>query len=156
MRLRFFALSLFVPCALAACSPSAGPLRASSSPNVAPGVAVVTGGIAPCRGISYPTDPKYAAGTVTVLRGQVTWTDVGSGASAVIFPTDVAAHASVGVNGTYRFVLVPGHYVLVATLPAPANPQPMTGLPPPNAQPFTEVTVHGGSTVQAGIPNMCL
>lgn len=141
------------PCRL---QPERWPAEGINSPNVAPGVAVVTGGIAPCSGISYPTDPKYAAGTVRVPRGQVTWTDVGPGASAVIFPTDVAARANVGVNGTYRFVLVPGHYVLVATLPAPANPQPMTGLPPPNAQPFTEVTVHGGSTVQAGIPNMCL
>ena len=106
---------------------------------------MVTGGIAPCRGIPYPTDPKYAAGTVTALGGHPTWTTVGPGVSAEIFPTDVAGRASVGVNGMYRFVLAPGHYVVVATFPAPSN-----------AQPFVEVAVRGGSTVEAGIPNMCI
>ena len=163
MRLRLSALSALVLCTLAACSPSARPPRTSTSPTIATGVAVVTGGISPCRAIPFPNGPRYAAGTVTVLRGQITWTSIGGGDSQPILPTDVADRAEVGVNGTYRFVLAPGHYVLVATFAPPSNGPPVSRVlvngvaqPASTPEPFVEVTARAGSTVEAGIPNVCI
>ena len=137
------AIAVLALCTLASCS------QGSSVPPTAsvrtPSDAVVTGGIAPCEGIPVPGGPKWAAGTVTVLRGHVTWRSIAPGEWQAVFPTDVAATSTVGVDQTYRFVLPAGYYVLRASYP-----------PPGNAQPYTEISVRGGSAVSAGIPNMCM
>jgi hypothetical protein len=114
-------------------------------PNYPTGVAVVTGGIIPCAGIPDPNGPYYAAGTVTVLGGQVTWQNNGQGYLADVLPTRVVARERVAMNGTYLFVLEPGQYVLEAQFP-----------PPSNVLPYTVVTVSAGDNLSVDIPNMCL
>jgi hypothetical protein len=109
------------------------------------GRAVVTGGIIPCAGIPDPNGPYYAAGTVTVLRGQVSWQNEGPGYFADVLPTRVVAGERVAANGTYLFVLEPGEYVLEAQFP-----------PPSNVLPYTAVTVNAGDNLRVDIPNMCL
>jgi len=106
---------------------------------------VVSGGIHPCQGVVLSPSPGYAAGTVTVLRGTVTWRDLGNGSRQAVFPTAVAATATVGRNQTYRFVLPPGDYVLQAHFPPPAN-----------VMPFAPATVRAGTSQQFDIPNMCM
>ena len=114
----------------------------SGVPN---GKGVVTGGIMPCEGIVIPNGPHYAAGAVTVLKGQVTWKSTGQGTSVAVFPTTVVAQESVAMNATYRFALEPGQYVLEAQFP-----------PPSNALPFTGVTLRAGDNLSVDIPNMCI
>jgi hypothetical protein len=128
-RALLIALPLFA--AMAGCSPAH--------------TGVVTGGIIPCAGIPYPGEPHYAAGTVTVLEGQVHWRSTGPGTSAIVFPTAVIVTEQVGVDASYDFILRPGAYVLRARLAAPAN-----------IQPWVAVTVHGGDTQQIDIPNSCM
>jgi hypothetical protein len=88
--------------------------------------------------------PHYAAGTVTVLRGQARWGKWNHGVRHLILPREVVARATVGVNKMYRFALVPGHYVLVAHLPHG------------NVRPYTQILVKEGVTLHADIPNMCM
>ena len=111
----------------------------------APSTGTLTGGIDPCEGIPIPGGPKYAAGTVVVLRGTVTWRTTGPGTSALVLPTQVVASESVKVDQTYSFRLPPGSYVLVAHFP-----------PPSNVTPFVSVTVTAGTSQSANIPNMCI
>jgi len=113
----------------------------TSAPNE---TAVVTGGIIPCTGIPIPNGPHYAAGTVTVLKGQVTWQSTGQGNLVNVFPTRVLTRERVATNATYRFVLEPGQYVLEAQFP-----------PPSNVLPYTVVTVSAGDKLSVDIPNMC-
>ena len=105
---------------------------------------VVTGGIEPCQGAIVSGGPRYAEGTVTVLRGVVTWKPDGARQLAV-FPATTVATVQVGRDASYRFALTPGDYVLRAFFPAPVN-----------VQPWVSVAVKPGATVQADIPNMCL
>jgi hypothetical protein len=90
---------------------------------------VVIGGIIPCQAIIMRGGPQYAPGTVTVLKGKVSWRSTGPGTSVVVFPTTVVAQASVTTNGTYLFTLDPGDYVLQAH----SRRQP-TSLPLPRSQ----------------------
>jgi hypothetical protein len=106
---------------------------------------VVIGGIIPCQAIIMRGGPQYAPGTVTVLKGKVSWRSTGPGTSVVVFPTTVVAQASVTTNGTYLFTLDPGDYVLQAHF-----------APPANVTPFTEITVNHGVGVHVDIPNMCI
>ncbi len=101
----------------------------------------VTGGIIPCSGILVPSGPHYAAGTVTVLKGQI----VGGGTGRLVMPTTAVARQSVATDAMYRFVLEPGPYVLQAQFP-----------PPSNVLPFASVTVHAGDELHVDIPNMCV
>jgi len=101
----------------------------------------VTGGITPCSGILVPSGPHYAAGTVTVLKGQI----VAGSAGRLVIPTTVVARQSVTTNAMYRFVLEPGPYVLQAQFS-----------PPSNILPFARVTVHAGDDLHVDIPNMCI
>ncbi len=110
----------------------------------APSTGTVSGGIDPCESVSIPGGPRYAAGTVVVLRGSINWRSTGPGTPALVLPTDVVASESVGVDKTYSFRLSPGNYVLVAHFP-----------PPSNVTPFVSVTVTSGTIQPADIPNMC-
>lgn len=124
------------------------PLTSVSLAHVSHGKIVVIGGIAPCIGAAPvngdPRGPRYAAGTVTVLRGKLTWKSLGRGNRTMIFPTHVVGRASVGENRTYRFVLVPGQYVLRARLLHS------------NVASFAQVILKRGTVVHVDIPNMCI
>jgi len=97
---------------------------------------VVSGGIIPCSGLPVTT-PHNAAGTVSALKGRITWRPVPHGQVSV-FPTAIAAQEMVGQNATYRLVLDPGPYVLQA------------------GYGFTEITVQPGDDIYVDIPNMCI
>jgi hypothetical protein len=98
--------------------------------------ATVSGGIVQCSGIWDPTAPRYAAGTVTVLKGQVTWKSAASPDLVPVLPTTVVATERVGPDSTYFFVLEPGRYVLQARYSAPIE-----------VALFSEVTVQPGDDV---------
>jgi hypothetical protein len=65
----------------------------------------VTGGIIPCAALGIPGEPHYAAGSVTVLEGQIHWRTTGPGTSVQVFPTTVVVTEQVGVDTSYDFVL---------------------------------------------------
>ena len=113
--------------------------------GVPAGDGVVVGGIDPCGALVTPGGLAYAAGTVTVYKGQVAWRSTGPGTSTIVFPPVVVAHATVGANSTYRFVLAPGHYVLGAHY-----------LGDGNGVSYTDTTVKAGTTTEADIPNECI
>jgi len=106
--------------------------------------AVITGGVIPCAGMPVPNGPHYAAGTVTVLRGQLSRQRTGYGVSATVFPKTVVAQQTIATDATYRFAVQPGHYVLDAHF-----------APPANVVPFVSTTVYAGEVVRLDIPNMC-
>jgi hypothetical protein len=105
----------------------------------------VTGGIIPCEALGIAGEPHYAAGTVTVLEGQIHWRTTGPGTSVQVFPTTVVVTEQVGVDTSYDFTLRPGGYVLRARF-----------APPANVEPSVSVTVHAGQTEHIDIPNMCI
>lgn len=92
----------------------------------------VVGGIRRCGALGVP-GPRYVAGTVTLLRGQVTWRTIGPGTSQAVFPSAKVASQTVGTEGLYQFQLDPGTYVL--------RGQYIIG----NVQPFTSVVVKPAS-----------
>jgi hypothetical protein len=106
---------------------------------------VVSGGIIPCQGLEIPNGSQYAAGTVTVLKGQVTWKSASGGNYVAIFPTSVVGQESVAANATYRFALEPGRYVMEARFPQPSN-----------AAPYIDITVQPGDDIWVDIPNQCI
>ena len=105
----------------------------------------VIGGIIPCAGIPYAGEPHYAAGTVSVLAGQIRWRSTGPGTSTIVFPTAAVVTEQVGVDASYDFALLPGDYVLRANFPPPAN-----------IEPWVSVTIHAGQTQYVDIPNACM
>ncbi len=109
-----------------------------------PSTGAVSGGIQPCAAITLSGEPHYAAGTVSVLAGQVTWRSLGAGSWQARLPTRVVVSERVGVDATYSFTLVPGRYVL-AGYQAGEEGSPR----------WVEVTVHNGETVDQDIPNTC-
>jgi len=118
---------------------------ACGSPNPPPGEGLVVGGIIPCAALGPPPGVQYAAGTVTVLEGVVTWRTIGPGTSAAVFPHTVEAQQTVTTNASYEFALAPGDYVFQANFPPPAN-----------VRPFVSVTVRSGVTKHVDIPNTCI
>lgn len=115
----------------------------STTPSAGEGL--VTGGIVPCAALAAPNGEQYAAGTVTVLKGQVSWRTTSPGTSVVVSPKIVAAQATIATNASYQFGLAPGKYVLQAHFPAPAT-----------AVPFISITVTAGASEHVDIPNMCI
>jgi hypothetical protein len=105
----------------------------------------VTGGIIPCVALAIAGEPHFAAGTVTVLEGQIHWRTTGPGTSVQVLPTTVVVTEHVGVDTSYDFTLRPGDYVLRARF-----------APPANVEPSVSVTVHAGQTEHIDIPNMCI
>jgi hypothetical protein len=100
--------------------------------------AVVTGGIIPCSGLADQDGPPFAGGTVSVLRGQVTWKSNEEGNMTNVFPTTRVAQQTMETNGTYWFLLAPGRYVLQA---GPG---------------YVGVTVQPGDDLRVDIPNLCI
>lgn len=84
-------------------------------------------------------DGHYAAGTVTVLKGQVTWASTRAGNPLDILPTAVVARERLVADATYWFELDPGTYVLKAS----------------DAQ-YARVTLRAGDNVRVDIPNPCI
>ncbi len=107
----------------------------------------VQGGIVPCRAIPDPHGPRYAAGVVTVLKGDMTWRSTGSagGPSVVgVPPTAVVASRSVGRDAVYEFTPAPGRYVLTAAYRDST------------ARPYIAITVNPGDDLLVDIPNVCI
>jgi hypothetical protein len=99
---------------------------------------VVRGGIVRCSGLYDPNAPYYEGGTVTALKGQVTWKRNRQGNLTDVFPTTRVAEQSVESDGRYSFLLEPGDYVLQA---GPGH----VGVP-----------VQPGDDLSVDIPNMCI
>lgn len=110
------------------------------------GSGVVVGGLEPCSVLRVSNSPRYAAGTVTVLRGHVAWRNTGADPILAVFPTAVAGHQEVGTNGVYWFVLGPGDYVLEGQYAAGGG----------SARPWVETTISPGSIEHVDVPNMCI
>jgi hypothetical protein len=107
--------------------------------------AVVTGGIEQCDGLGVSRNPKYMAGTVSVLEGKIRLKREGRHNVDVLLPTHVIKRTSVARNAEYRFVLPVGHYVLKAHVSRPVGYGP--------AAPFT---VRDATTLHVDIPNDCI
>ncbi|MGO8687139.1 MAG: hypothetical protein ACLQT7_08155 [Candidatus Dormibacteria bacterium] len=120
-------------------------LMASASACSGPTTGVVSGGIQPCSALAIAHEPRYAPGTVTVLRGEVGRRSTGPGSWSTVLPTQVVASQQVGLDATYTFALRPGAYVVVGRQAGLAN-----------APRWIEVTVRAGQTVDADIPNDCI
>ena len=138
MKLRFCVLALIALLILGGCNKPG-----TVSVQRQGGKAVVVGGIYPCEGIPIKGGPRYAAGTVTVLRGWLTRKSLGRGNYDDVFPAQLAGQETVRTNATYRFVLAPGHYILRARIRG-------------NAYPFAQVTVRARTVSHLDIPNMCM
>jgi uncharacterized membrane protein len=82
---------------------------------------------------------------VDVLQGQLTWRTTSPGNQQVVYPTSVVGEQSVTTNGSYRFVLSPGNYVLRAHYASSVN-----------FTPWKQIVLMSGATVKADIPNMCI
>ncbi len=108
------------------------------------GKVIVVGGLDSCAAIPDPNQPRYAAGTVTVLKGDVAWRAEGSDHSVAVFPTVVVDKRDVGVNGLYLFVLDKGAYVLQG------NYRTATAVP------WIELTITPGTVDHVDVPNMCI
>ena len=108
------------------------------------GRGVIVGGIAPCTGLPpsmVKNLPRFAAGTVYVYRGRIGHFHTSEHLLHLLARSVV--RQTVQRNHTYRFVLPPGPYVLVAHYP--------NG----NVRPFVQATVRSGATAHVDIPNMC-
>ena len=118
-------------------------LAIASCQSSSPPPGFVIGGIAPCSGLPpnlVPNLPRYAAGTVTVLRGQVH-----ESAAQIVLPTTVVTQETVGTNEQYEFTLAPGQYVLRVLYAGAATPGPG----------WLSITVKSGQTLRADFPNAC-
>ncbi|HZT95396.1 MAG TPA: hypothetical protein VFB34_01035 [Chloroflexota bacterium] len=109
------------------------------------GKGAVVGGIYPCVGLQAQQSgvPKYAAGTVTVLRGHVHFRHRG-GQSNPVFPRRLSARVTLRRDESYHFLLPPGHYVLKETSLHS------------DVEPWTSVVVVQGATKHVNIPNICM
>jgi len=138
---------LAIAVVLAGCA-SAAPRPTLSAPHSSPAVlapsdeGVITGGLAPCEGTPIPHGPRYAAGTVDVLEAQLTERTTSQGVSA-FFHRKVATQ-TVALNGTYRFDLYPGAYVIEGHYASGTTPTPVVF-----------VTVTAGITAHVDLPNLC-
>ena len=108
------------------------------------GKGIVVGGLDSCAAIPDPNQPHHAAGTVTVLKGNVAWRAEGSDHSVAVFPTAVVERREVGANGLYLFVLDKGSSVLQG------NYRTATAVP------WIELTITPGTVAQVDVPNMCI
>jgi hypothetical protein len=105
---------------------------------------IVVGGLDSCSAIPAPDQPRYAAGTVAVLKGHIAWRAAGSDHAVAVFPTVVVDQRDVGVNGMYLFVLDKGDYVLRGNYRSAT------------ATPWIELTVTPGTVAYVDVPNMCI
>jgi hypothetical protein len=145
MKLKLVSLLLIALFSLATWNHAGIAWAKGDPPPVPHDKAVVIGGIDPCEGLPIHGGPRYAAGTVTVLRGWAVLKHPTHGVRTWNFPTKIVGKVHVAKNSTYRFTLAPGHYVLRAQYPPPAN-----------VSPFVQFTARQGTTVHVDIPNMCM
>ena len=136
------AVTLIAAAFIAGCAGTGTPT--STELPIPAGLGVLTGGVDPCVGLG-PTrgGPTYAAALVTASRGVVTWVTTSTGALQAVFPSSVVTSQDVGEDGTYRFTLTPGPYVLRAWF-ADGNVEPSVG-----------ATVTAGVVKRIDIPNAC-
>jgi hypothetical protein len=99
---------------------------------------VVTGGIVHCSGLDDPNAPRYDGGTVSVLKGEVTWRPNDQGNLDTVFPRNRVAQHAVKPDGTYWFLLEPGQYVLQGGVS------------------YVSVRVQPGDDLSVEIPNLCI
>jgi hypothetical protein len=99
---------------------------------------IVTGGITRCSDLYDPNAPRYEGGTVTVLKGDVTWIPNQQGNLTNVYPANLVAQQTVEADGTYWFLLEPGQYVLRGPVG------------------YAGVTVQPGDDLSVDIPNMCI
>jgi hypothetical protein len=99
---------------------------------------IVTGGITRCSGLYDPNAPRYEGGTVTALKGEVTWKPNDQGNLDIVFPRNLVTQETVEPDGKYWFLLDPGHYVLQGGLS------------------YAAVTVQPGDDLSVDIPNLCI
>jgi hypothetical protein len=130
-------------------TPHAGPAPARAVVPAAH-TGVVTGHLSVCMGIYVPH--RLTPGTVTVLRGKITWQKAGQDGPYSTWREILPATPAVAVERitdnyrqTFSFVLPPGHYVLVGGYDA-------GGLRPATD---AEVTVVEGRTAHVNLPNRC-
>jgi hypothetical protein len=109
---------------------------------------IVTGHLAACYGVWMPNQPPpVTPGTVVVLRGILTWKQVGPGTWQIVYPKGPVVaeeHISNNYNQTFRFALPPGHYVLAGRYDEG------TGF-----YTSSEVTVTAGRAVREDLRNVC-
>lgn len=111
------------------------------------GNGVVVGGLEPCSGLPMSNGPlRYAAGTVTVLQGHVTWGATGTTQEVATFPRTAVAREEVGPNGIYLFLLGAGDYVLEGQYKGASA----------SVTPWVEASVSPGSIAHVDVPNMCI
>lgn len=124
------------------CNPFESPTPGAVAPN---GKGVVTGRISRCEGTFDPNVSRYVPGTVSVLKGRLTWKALGAGMSTPVLPALLVAQATVTADSSYRFVLDPGQYVLrgddSSAIAVPGR--------------FISVTVKTGLIMDVDIPNAC-
>jgi hypothetical protein len=99
----------------------------------------VTGYIDACEAVGLPR-ARHAAGTVTALRGRLTWKDDGRGTYQPRLPTTAAARQRVAAGHTFSFDLAAGQYVLVAR---------------GGDLSFIDATVTAGRVLYQDLPNRC-
>jgi hypothetical protein len=95
--------------------------------------------------------PPVTPGTVTAIRGTVSWKPIGPGTWREILPTGpvvARAHISNNYHQVFRFALSPGRYVLIGRYDKVSYPGGTFGTD-------TEVSVIAGKTVGADLPNDC-
>jgi hypothetical protein len=115
---------------------------------------VVTGHLSACQGAALP--PGYplpvTPGTVTVVRGTVSWKHSGPGTWQMIYPRGPAiAEQYIGNNyhQTFRFVLPPGRYVLYGRYRDGQYPNGTFGT-------YATVSVTTHHVVRVNLPDLCM
>jgi hypothetical protein len=144
---------------LAAACQQSGPTarQAASTPSgvhvVPTALGLVVGQISPCYGPPHgtPPPPAHPAGTVVVLRGSIKWISDGRGGQSLgPFPTETVATESIPTDGTYRFMLPPGPYVIVTP---PYSSGSVPGGPTISIAPYVSVSVVAGQTKYQDVPD---
>ena len=116
--------------------------------GAAAGAGIVTGHLAACFGIAPTNGRRTTPGTVVALRGQITWKPTAPGTWMLVYPKGPAVasqHISNNYDQTFRFALLPGHYVIAGRY----------GDGPGSATTFREVTVTAGANLRVDLPNSC-
>jgi hypothetical protein len=99
-----------------------------------------------------PRPPRITPGTVTAVRGTVSWKPIGPGTWREILPNGpvvARAHISDNYHQVFRFALPPGTYVLIGRYDGVSYPPAVT------ATTITQVSVIAGKTLHADLPDDC-
>jgi hypothetical protein len=115
---------------------------------------IVTGQLSVCMGAALPPGHPLPVtpGTVTAVRGTVSWKHSGPGTWQMIYPKGPAmAEQYIGNNyhQTFRFTLPPGRYVLFGRYADGQYPNGTFGT-------YATVSVTAGHVVRANLPDLCM